>query len=168
MRKLLGILILLLAAVLCLSACGVGSTECEHASMSEWKTEKATCTMDGSRTRFCYAVGCDYVETEKIPKLGHNIQNVPAVEATCTEAGYTEYSRCLRCAYQTSCVQTPKLDHVLVKGVITTAPTCTAEGKQIASCENCNYTENQDVPMISHTEAIDAAVDPTCTASGLT
>ena len=167
MRKLLGILILLLAAVLCLSACDGGDT-CEHTMMSEWQTVKATCTEDGSRTRFCLAAGCPYVEEEITSKLGHNIRRYEEVPATCIEVGYTAYETCLRCDYQTQCVQISKTNHNMGEPTVLVAPTCTTTGKQATSCDYCGYTVKSELPITAHTEVIDEAEAPTCTDPGFT
>ena len=169
MRRLLGILILLLLAVSTLAACDVGDSDaCKHTAMSEWKTVKATCTEDGSRSRFCLSAGCDYVENETISKLGHNIKSVAEISPTCTEVGYSAYETCLRCDYQTQCVQLPKADHDMGAPSILIEPTCISEGKQAAECKECGYTVLSNLPTTTHTEAIDEAKAPTCTATGLT
>ena len=169
MRRLLSILILLLFAALCLTACeALDSDACKHTAMSDWKTVKATCTEDGSRTRFCLSAGCDYVENETISKLGHNIKNVAEISPTCTEVGYSAYETCLRCDYQTQCVQLPKADHDMGAPSILIEPTCISEGKQAVECNGCGYTVLSNLPTTTHTEATDAAKAPTCTATGLT
>ena len=169
MRRLLSILILLLFAALCLTACEVSDIDaCKHTAMSEWKTVKATCTEDGSRSRFCLSAGCDYVENETISKLGHNIKSVAEISPTCTEVGYSAYETCLRCDYQTQCVQLPKADHDMGAPSILIVPTCISEGKQAVECKECGYTVLSNLPTTTHTEAIDEAKAPTCTATGLT
>ena len=57
--------------------------------------------------------------------------------------------------------------HSFGEWIETVAPTCCAPGKQERSCV-CGEVEQRDVRMIPHTEAIDAAIAPTCTETGLT
>ena len=57
--------------------------------------------------------------------------------------------------------------HVFGEWAIVTAPTCTEQGEEQRICE-CGETEVQALSALSHTEVIDAAVAPTCTATGLT
>ncbi len=45
--------------------------------------------------------------------------------------------------------------------------TCAEQGEQQRTCE-CGETETQSIEELGHTEVIDAAVAPTCTATGLT
>ena len=45
--------------------------------------------------------------------------------------------------------------------------TCTEEGLQERTCA-CGETEQQSIAATGHTETVDAAVDPTCTETGLT
>ena len=52
-------------------------------------------------------------------------------------------------------------------GVVTTQPTCTAEGVKTFTC-SCGDSYTNPVAVVEHTEAIDAYVAPTCTETGLT
>ncbi len=47
-------------------------------------------------------------------------------------------------------------------------PTCSEMGINLRWCLTCNYTETSYIATIEHTEAIDIAVAPTCTETGLT
>ena len=51
--------------------------------------------------------------------------------------------------------------------VTTKEPTCTEDGEQMRTCE-CGMTETQPIDATGHTEITDAAVEPTCTETGLT
>ena len=46
--------------------------------------------------------------------------------------------------------------------------TCTEAGTATYTCTKCGDSYTEDVPAKGHTEVIDAAVDPTCTETGLT
>ena len=59
--------------------------------------------------------------------------------------------------------------HVHAFGEWTTVKnaTCTEKGEHERTCE-CGEKETQEIAALGHTEVIDAAVDPTCTETGLT
>lgn len=48
------------------------------------------------------------------------------------------------------------------------APTCTADGKGTHLCSDCQETIEFTIPALGHTEVVDAGVDYTCTADGIT
>lgn len=111
MKKVLVLLALAVALVLCLVSCGH-----EH-SFGEWSvTKNATCTEDGVKTRYC---DCGEKQSDVIPATGHsyidsvcincgdvkeslvckheNLDILSAKEPTCTETGLTEGIICLDC-----------------------------------------------------------------------
>ena len=47
-------------------------------------------------------------------------------------------------------------------------PTCVVSGEQTRTCTDCGETQTKEIPAKGHTEVTDAAVVPTCTATGLT
>ena len=51
---------------------------------------------------------------------------------------------------------------------VTKQPTCTEKGVRTYICPVCGDSYTEDIPMTAHTEVIDKAVAPTCTATGLT
>ena len=95
----------------------------------------------------------------------HELTRVAAVEATCTESGSLEYWTCSGCGKnfadesateELSDVTIPAKGHSPGEAATCTEPqTCTVCGEVIA-------------PAKGHTEAVDAAVAPTCTETGLT
>ncbi len=95
----------------------------------------------------------------------HELTHVAAVEATCTEPGSLEYWTCSGCgknfadegaSEELSDVTIPAKGHSPGEAATCTEPqTCTVCGEVIA-------------PAKGHTEAVDAAVAPTCTETGLT
>lgn len=92
--------------------CGEKNDYAEH-QFGEWTTVKeATATEDGSRERQC---ACGYKQTEPIPATGEQehehewaVKQV-ITEATCTQAGQTEYI-CNKCSI-TEIRETPALGH---------------------------------------------------------
>ncbi len=73
--------------------CGFG---CAHEN-TEWKVDKAaTCTTNGSEIEVCKK--CQFVKITKVVEApGHKEEVLPAVEATCTDAGRTEGKKCTVC-----------------------------------------------------------------------
>ena len=86
--------------------------------------------------------------------------------ATCLAAGVnTIYCHCGDASYTKEIAQ---LSHEYE--AVVTAPSCTAIGYTTHTCKNgCNgsYVDTETAPL-GHTEVVDAAVAPTCTATGLT
>ncbi|MBP3634670.1 MAG: hypothetical protein J6J43_08880, partial [Oscillospiraceae bacterium] len=123
-----------------------------------------TCTDAGYTTYTCKT--CGYSEDNDIvAATGHDYDE--AVTApTCTEAGYTTFT-CKTCGH------TEDGDEVAATGhdydEVVTAPDCTAGGYTTYTCKTCGHTEKGDeVEAKGHTEVIDAAVEATCTETGLT
>ena len=92
-------------------------------------------------------------------------------DATCTETGLTDGSKCSVCGEILVAQETiPALGHteVIDKAV---APTCTetglTEGKHCSVCGEVLVAQTV-VDALGHTEDIDEAVAPTCTETGLT
>ncbi len=95
-------------------------------------------------------------------------ETVPAKEATCTEAGYTEKVVCAICGKVISeSTETPATGHNMVSGT-PVAPTCTAEGYTVYTCANgCGTTEKKDiVPAKGHNLQLVDSKDATCTEAG--
>ena len=106
----------------------------EH-SFGDWAvTTPATCTDKGVETRTC---ACGETETREIDALGHNAVAVPGKDATCTETGLTEGSKCDRCG-ETLVEQKeiPALGHDYVDGV----------------CIRCG--DQQEIPVVNPFEDV--------------
>ena len=58
-------------------------------------------------------------------------------------------------------------EHDFGEWTVTIPATCTEEGEEQRTC-SCGETETRPIEATGHTEAIDAAVAPTCTETGLT
>ena len=133
-----------------------------------------TCTAGGYTTYTC-ACGDSYV-ADRVNALGHTDVVVPGKAATCTESGLTDGKQCTVCG-----TVTVEQQVISSKGH-TNAPaveenkvdsTCSKEGSYdiVIYCSVCNVEINRTTNSIAkkeHTEAIDAPVDATCTATGLT
>ena len=107
----------------------------------------------------------------------HTLELVPAVAATCTEAGNKAYYRCTECG-QLCADEAGEVEITLADTVVAalghnynaqvTAPTCTAQGFTTYTCTRCGDTYKADyTDAKGHTPVTDAAVAATCTATGL-
>ncbi len=129
-------------------------------------TTAAGCESAGVMTYTCGT--CGETKTEAISATGHTVVEDAAVEATCTTAGKTAGTHCSVCgAILSGNEEIPALGHKY-NGVVT-APTCTEKGYTTYTCSGCGDSYVADeTPAKGHTEVTDAAVAPTCTATGLT
>ena len=139
---------------------------------NEWTTTKtATESEEGEQTRTCRNDG-SHVETRTIPKLehSHNLTEVPARSAKCTEGGNIGCWICVDCGrLYSSAAATQELtwnDVVLppeghhaenywIESGITTEPACTRPGYQLLElhCSRCNEvlsTRDGMIPAIGH------------------
>ena len=83
---------------------------------------------------------------EEIPALGHTEVTDAAVDATCTAAGKTEGKHCSVCnAVVTAQQEIAATSHSLSAWTVTTAPTCTVNGVESASCA-CGAVETREIP----------------------
>ncbi len=58
--------------------------------------------------------------------------------------------------------------HSYGKWTVKAEATCNTNGTQSRVCEECGFTETQQMDMLPHTEVIDATVPASCTSEGLT
>ncbi|MGN0486326.1 MAG: fibronectin type III domain-containing protein, partial [Acutalibacteraceae bacterium] len=130
-------------------------------------TKKATCTAMGKETASCSR--CDYEKSRDIARVPHNEVTVKAVAPTCTKSGKTAGKKCSVCGTTTVAQETvPALGHNLGAYKVTKKATCTAMGKETATCSRCDYEKSRDIARVPHNEVTVKAVAPTCTKSGKT
>jgi len=129
-----------------------------------------TCTTAGSYDNVTYCTVCG-VETSRttvtVDATGHSFGDWYETLAPTEETEGEERRDCDNCdAYETRPI--PELDHTHSYVAVVTAPTCTEQGYTTYTCA-CGDTYKDDyVDATGHTEVVDAAVAPTCTATGLT
>ena len=159
------VIVLILACVLTLSACGGGNDETpnkDHVhSYGEWTTTKqASCVTDGINERYC---SCGEKQTQTIGALGHNEVVDVAVAATCTTDGKTEGKHCGRCsAVLISQTLISSSGHKYNNGEISTQATCNQNGVKTFTCtvNSCrhSYTESYSLPTYTATELYNLSV----------
>lgn len=116
------------------------------------------------------------VWTDDLCAEGHTEEVVAGKAATCTETGLTEGKHCSVCNKVLVAQETvPALGHTNAEAVEENRveSTCFAEGSydSVVYCSVCGVEvsrTSQTIEKKAHTEVIDAAVDPTCSATGLT
>ena len=100
----------------------------------------------------------------------HNSVKVAAKEATCTEKGNTDGTKCSVCNKILSGVEEiPAKGHQWDEGSITTAPTCTEDGVKTFTCLVCDGTKTEKVEKKGHisAEAVrENEIKSTCTVEG--
>ena len=132
---------------------GCTHSETAEAAITSEVTTAATCKETGVRTYTAtysvdWATPQTTTETIAIDENAHAWDN--ACDTTCNGCGTT---REITHSYNS----------------VVTAPTCEAQGYTTYTCSTCgdSYT-GDEVEALGHTEVVDEAVAPTCTATGLT
>ena len=139
----------------------------------------ADCENAGSYDNVTYCTVCDAEtsrETITVDALGHTEVVDAAVAPTCTETGLTEGKHCSVCnkvlvAQETVDALGHTAGEVTVENNV--APDCVNEGSydNVVYCTVCGAEIGRNtvtVDALGHTEVVDEAVAPTCTATGLT
>ena len=146
-----------------------------------------TCTESGlTEGKHCSVCGEVLAAQETVQAKGHDLKKAESTAPTCTEPGTEACWICRRenCGKLFSDDQgrneiekpavIPALNHDWDEGVITTPATCAAAGEKTYTCRNdSTHTKTEEIPADkdAHPEdriVTDAAVEPTCTESGLT
>ena len=166
MKKMLKILCVLCACVMCISTlvCAQGEEGCAH-NYGEWNTRKApTCTANGERVRICGS--CGDVQKETISATGHSYGEWNTRKApTCTANG----ERVRICG---SCGDVQKetisaAGHSYGEWNTKKAPTCTANGERVRICGSCGDVQTETISATGHSYGEwNTKKAPTCTAEG--
>lgn len=134
-------------------------------------TKCTSCENDADRCAWCAAAG-NLVPQTVVAALGHNrvldTAHPDYVAASC-KAGGMDIFDCTRCGYDNVHVETPALEHDMDISVLKEA-TCTIKGMAFHQCkrEGCGYWKYVDIPKLGHNKVVVPAVEPSCTATGLT
>ena len=149
MKKLLILLAVLTACLVVFAACGSGKTP--EGTTADNKTTVAP--TPGETEPAATEKGPDS-QTEPVTESGGET-NVPDD----TDSGEETVGE----------ITPPETTHTHAWGdwITTKEATCTTTGVSERTCA-CGEKETQDIAALGHTEAIDAAVAPTCTETGLT
>ena len=110
--------------------------------------------------------GYDEVVAIEYPHLNTEVRD--AVDATCTEDGYTGDTYCTDCGKLVAEGEViPATGHTFGEWTVTTEPDCDDAGVETRYCADCDATETREVAALGHSyEAVVTA--PTCTEGGYT
>ncbi len=105
--------------------------------------EEASCTDDGSMSRYCEKCGYN-IENEVIPAKGHSFIETVTKKPTCTAKG-EKVVTCENCDYR-SVEEAPALGHKWNSGVVTKQPTVEETGIKTYTCTVCKTTKTEVLP----------------------
>ena len=138
---------------------------CEHVYDSGVVTTAPTCTEKGVKTFTCTKCGHSY--TEEIAALGHTEVIDAAVAPDCEHPGLTEGKHCSVCNTVLIAQETvAALGHSYDDGVVTTAPTCDAEGEKTFTCGTCGHSYTEAIAALGHAYTEEVTTAPTCDTAG--
>ena len=151
--------------------CGESKTETLPAlghDMSDYEvTKEPTCTAQGKKVATCSR--CDEEVSEAIAKIAHDKNtNIKGTSATCTKSGKTAGKKCSMCGKVTVEQEIiPALGHDMSDYKVTKEPTCTAQGKKVATCSRCDEEASETIAKLGHSYSeYEVTKEPTCTAMG--
>ena len=124
-----------------------------------------TCSKGGYTTYTCSVCGNSYV-ADRTVALGHDYVGTVFLAPTCDDNGVKKYT-CQNDASHTYTEVIAALGHSYE--ATSTAPDCVNGGYTTYTCSVCGDDYRVDESdALGHTEVIDEAIAPTCTATGLT
>lgn len=141
-----------------------------------------TCTEEGCTDAIvCDRCGYIHHQGESIEALGHTLEDVPAVSATCFVNGNIAHKKCTVCEklFATT-VENGDIDAVPLSSVVTTREhkytditidsTCTEGGYKVYTCTQtgCTHTYSEPIAAKGHTLVDVAEVPATCANGGAT
>lgn len=130
-------------------------------------TIQPTCTEEGQKTFTC--IYCAQTKKESIEPSGHMAVGIPAVSATCTEAGKTEGSRCAVCGEIIKAQkEIPALGHSFADWNQVRAATCSQTGLEERTCGTCGTKEQRPIAKTQHTTETRNQQNATCAIEGYT
>ena len=155
---------------------GADHTSCEPPHNYKWVyNNDASCTTDGTQTQVCSDPGCGKIgETQKAKgsAKGHLFSDyIDDNNADCVNDS-TKTATCQRAGCNAKVIMVVKgsaLGHDYQPDLENSRPaTCIEPGKEVTTCTRCGETFFKATAMVEHTVVDLPAVEPTCTATGLT
>lgn len=127
----------------------------QHTAQRHDNEVPAGCLSDGSYDLVTYCADCGYVissEHKVTPALGHDIHQVEAKQASCTENGYQSYEYCSRCDYSTKVIiPTTGHIHTEVKRENELPAGCETSGsyEEVIYCVDCKEELSRETKSIA-------------------
>ena len=123
----------------------------EATCMAEGNSLYWTCTDCGKH--FADEAGTEEIEKDSwiIPKKEHTAVVIPGKDATCTESGLTEGSKCSVCGEILHAQEViPAIGHSYGDWIVTKAATCTEEGQREKVCSECGDKVSETIHAKGH------------------
>ena len=126
--------------------------ECtEHEADGGTLTKEPTCTETGTKTYKCKKCGVVIEsKTETIAALGHNLVDVPAKDATCTENGNTAGQKCTRCEHKTYSIINATGHNMVKVNEESSDATCETDGLLVKKCSVCGEKTSEVLTKLGH------------------
>lgn len=151
------------------------SDRAEHSWNSGVITINPTCDSLGVMTFTCDV--CGFTQTESLPSLGHTLNFVPAIEASCEESGVIAHYDCKSCGklFEDASgfkelveILIPALGHDFGEWTEYASASCyyQMDGIEIRNCTRCGILEQRTVPY-KHNLTVTRKKDATCEAGGI-
>ena len=130
------------------------------------------CYSSGQKAVALYVLGGTgdvYYTTDPVQCAHADTENVAAVAATCTDAGYTAGVYCHDCdRYISGHEEVAATGHSWDAGKVTTAATCTTAGVKTYTCSACGETKTESISATGHSwDAGKVTTAATCTSAGV-
>ncbi len=163
LRRLLPIVLALVAWVCLISLSSCGKSDCLHLRTKD-ATYQPTCSQQGYTITVCR--DCDYsYKSNFVEPNGHQFETEP-LSPTCTEQGATVY-RCTSCDYSYTTDYIEPLGHQMSTSVV--APTCENSGHTVYTCDReCGYTYTADFVEPNGHSLTEKQFPATCTEGSYT
>jgi len=129
-------------------------------------TKAPTHTEKGVKTFTCERKGCGDSYTEDVDVIPHEYSKV-TTDPTCVDQGFTTYTCTCGHSYVADYVNATG-KHTYGEWVTTKEATCTEVGSKYRECSVCYAKDEAVIALEEHQEEILAAVESTCTATGMT
>ena len=121
----------------------------EHEKDNGTITTEPTCTQAGEKTYYCKKCGA-VVEKVPVEALGHDMVDVPAKDATCTENGNTAGQKCTRCEHKTYSVINATGHNMVKVNEESSDATCETDGLLVKKCSVCGEKTSEVLTKLGH------------------